>query len=406
MTSPLAIDGGTPVRTTPMPGWPSLTDAEVAAAEHVLRSGRLNYWTGEECRLFETEYAARLGRTHAIALANGTVALELALRAFGIGEGDEVVIPARTFIATASACVAVGATPVIADIDPDTNCVTTATIAAALTPRTRAIIPVHVAGWPCDMPAITALAAKYDLVVIEDCAQAHGARFADREVGSFGHAAAFSFCQDKIITTGGEGGMLLLDDDAAHAHAWSYKDHGKSLAKALDPSSAPGTTAFRWLHDAFGTNWRMTEIQAAIGRVALRNLSSTVETRSCNARHLIAGLDRCPGLSIPVPPPEVIHAWYRVMGRIDAYALADGWTRDRVLEAIAAEGVRVQYGSCAEIYREEAFVRADLGPAEPLPGAVASHESSIAFFVHPTLTACDLDDTARAVRKVMEVATR
>lgn len=402
----LAIDGGPPVRTTPVPGWPALTDTEIAAAERVLRSGKLNYWTGEECRLFEAEYAARLGRTHAISLANGTVALELALRAFGIGAGDEVVVPARTFIATASACIAVGATPVIADIDPDSNCVTPETIAAMLTPRTRAVIPVHVAGWPCDMPAIMVLAAERDLVVIEDCAQAHGARISDREVGSFGHAAAFSFCQDKIITTGGEGGMLLLDDERAYQRAWSYKDHGKSLAKVTDTAAASGANSFRWLHDTFGTNWRMTEMQAAIGRVALGNLDGTLEARSRNAHRLIADLDRCPGLSVPVPPPVATHAWYRVMARIDTTALAHGWTRDRVLQAIAAEGVRVQYGSCAEIYREEAFVSTGLAPTERLPGAMAAHDSSVAFFVHPTLTARDIDDTARAVHKVMEVATQ
>lgn len=401
----LAIDGGTPLRTTAMPGWPVLSDAEIAAAERVLRSGRLNYWTGEECTLFEAEYAARLGRKHAIALANGTLAIELALRAFGIGEGDEVVVPARTFIATASACVAVGATPVIADIDPDTSCVTPETLAAAITARTRALVPVHVAGWPCDMPAIMALAAERDLIVIEDCAQAHGARFADREAGSFGHAAAFSFCQDKIITTGGEGGMLLLDDDEAHSRAWAYKDHGKSLAKAFEPPPPPGTSSFRWLHDSFGTNWRMTEMQAAIGRVALGNLDSTVETRSCNARHLIAGLDRCPGLTVPVPPRDIIHAYYRVMGRVDVSALAEGWTRDRIIAAVTAEGARCFYGACAEIYREGAFTAAGLGPAERLPGAKAADETSIALLVHPTLTARDLDDTARAVRRVMEVAT-
>ncbi|MRS11754.1 MAG: DegT/DnrJ/EryC1/StrS aminotransferase family protein [Actinobacteria bacterium] len=389
-----------------MPRWPSPTEDEVAAVERVLRSGKLNYWTGEECRLFEAEYAARLGRKHAIALANGTVAIELALRAFGVGAGDEVIVPARTFVATASACVAVGATPVTADIDPDTSCVTPDTVAAALTSRTRAIIPVHVAGWPCDMPAIMALAAEHGLLVIEDCAQAHGARFADREVGSFGHAAAFSFCQDKIITTGGEGGVLILDDTDAHARAWAYKDHGKSLAKASAPLPPPGTSSYRWLHDSFGTNWRMTEMQAAMGRVALRNLDATVETRSCNARHLIAALDRVPGLTVPVPPAHVIPAYYRLMGHIDNAALASGWTRDRVLEAIVAEGVSVQYGTCAEIYRESAFADAGLGPAGRLPGAMAAHESSIAFFVHPTLTARDLDDTARATRKVLGVAAR
>ncbi len=399
----LAIDGGTPVRTTPMPGWPAPSDAEIAAVERVLRSGHISYWTGQECRLFEAEYAERLGRAHGISLANGTVALELALRAFGIGPGDEVVVPARTFIATASACVAVGAIPVVADIDPDSNCLTTSTIEAVLTDRTRAVIPVHLAGWPADMPAIMALAEARDLVVIEDCAQAHGARVGGREVGSWGHAAAFSFCQDKIITTGGEGGLLVLDDEDVYERAWAYKDHGKSLDKAMHPETAPGTTAYRWMHDAFGTNWRMTEMQAAIGRVALGELDGWLEKRRRNALRLVSALDRCPSIRFPLPAGDVEHAFYRLMARIDTGALAAGWTRDRVLQAIAAEGVPAIFGSCAEIYREQAFVAAGLGPAERLPGAAAADATSCGFLVHPTMGDAEMDDTAAAVRKVLEV---
>ncbi len=400
----LAIDGGTPVRTTPLPPWPSPTPAEIAAVTRVLESGRINYHTGEEGSRFESEYAERLGRPHAVALANGTLALELALIALDVGEGDEVVVPARTFIATASACVAVGARPVVADIDPDSGCLTPGSVKAVLTERTRAIIPVHLAGWPADMPGLMALAEQRGLVVIEDCAQAHGARIAGRELGSWGHAAAFSFCQDKIMTTGGEGGLLVLDCDGAYERAWAYKDHGKSLAKSRKPRSETGSV-FRWMHDSFGTNWRMTEMQAAIGRVALTELDGWLDARRSNALRLAAALDGCPGLRVPLPSGDASHAFYRLMARVDTGALADGWDRDRILRAIVAEGVPALYGSCAEIYREQAFVDAGFAPPERLPGAKAADESTCGFLVHPTLADSDIDDTAAAVRKVLEVAT-
>jgi hypothetical protein len=410
----LAIDGGTPVRSSPLPRWPDPTQAEIDAAVAVLRSGAINYHTGSEGRTFEAEYASRLGRTHGVALANGTLALELALRAFGIGSGDDVIVPARTFIATASACVAVGARPVVADIDPDSNCLTPRTVAAALTPETRAVIPVHLAGWPADMPGLMELAAARDLVVIEDCAQAHGAAIAGREVGSWGHAAAFSFCQDKIITTGGEGGMLVLDDSEAYERAWAYKDHGKSLAKlegredaVAHGDQAPGHgPVFRWVHDSFGTNWRLSEIQSAIGRVALRELDGWVARRRANAARLAGALTDVPGIRIPLPSGGVQHAYYRLMGRVDTDALAPGWTRDRMIAAIAAEGVPCFFGTCAEIYRERAFADAGFAPAERLPGARTADAESIAFLVHSTLEAADIDDTAAAVAKVMAVAHR
>jgi dTDP-4-amino-4,6-dideoxygalactose transaminase len=249
--------------------WPHHEPDELEAVTRVLASGRTNYWTGSEAREFEREYAAALGRRHAIALHNGTLALELALHAFGIGPDDEVITTARTFIASASAAVMRGATPVIADVDRDSGNLTAETAAACITPRTRAIIPVHLGGWPVDMPALMDLARQHGLVVIEDCAQAHGASIDGRPVGAFGDAAAFSFCQDKILTTGGEGGLLALDDEGAWRRSWAFKDHGKSYEAVYEREHPNG---FRWLHESFGTNWRMLEVQAAIGRLQLRKL--------------------------------------------------------------------------------------------------------------------------------------
>ncbi len=215
----LALEDGQPIRTAPFPTWPHFDPDEIATAARVLQSGKVNYWTGEEGRRFEDEFAAQAGCKYGIAVANGTVALELALHALGIGPGDEVIVPSRTFIASASSVVMRGAKPVLADVDPNSQNLTVATIRPLLTTRTRAVIAVHLAGWPCDMDLIAELAHGHGLKVIEDCAQCHGATYKGRPVGSLGDVGAFSFCQDKIMTTGGEGGMVTTNEKAGHSAA-------------------------------------------------------------------------------------------------------------------------------------------------------------------------------------------
>jgi dTDP-4-amino-4,6-dideoxygalactose transaminase len=379
-------------------------EEEVAAAAKVLRSNKINYWTGEECRRFEEHYATATGRAYGLAVANGTLALELALRAFDVGCGDEVVVPARTFMATASSVVAVGAVPVVADVDRDSGNITQDTVLAALTPRTRAVIPVHVGGWPVDMDALTALAIRRDLIVIEDCAQAHGATYRGRPVGNVGsHAGAFSFCQDKVLPLG-EGGMLVLDDEAAFRRAWAYRDHGKSYEKVQELAHTSRSGTFEWLIDSFGSNWRMPELTGAIGRVGLSKLPAWHELRTRNANLLANGLATTPGLRVPLPAANISHAFYRLYAYVVPELLKPGWTRDRVLEAILAEGVACQYGTCAEIYREKAFTDAGFAPPAPLTCAHEIHETVLAFFVHPTLEEADMLDTVAAVNKVMKAA--
>lgn len=407
MARTLAIDGGAPLRSEPMPPWPAPGKAEVAAVAEVVRSGRLNYWVGEHGRAFEREYAAHTGRAHAVAVANGTLALELALRAFRVGPGDEVIVPARTFIATASAVVAVGARPVVADIDRHSGTLTAASVEAVLSPRTRAVVPVHLGGWPVEMGPLVEMATGRGLVVIEDCAQAHGARYRGRPAGNLGsHAAAFSFCQDKIVPAG-EGGMLVLDDDEAFERAWAYKDHGKSLRRLREnPADDDGGVTFRWLVDSFGSNWRLAETSSALGRLGLAALPEWHAARVSNALRLAEGLAGVAGLRVPLPGPETEHAFYRLYAFVEPEALRAGWDRARIARAILAEGIPIQYGTCAEIYREAAFADAGLAPARRLPGAARAHETSLAYFVHPTLGAADIDDTIAATRAVMEVAAR
>jgi len=383
--------------------WPHFEEDEIEAAVRVLRSGKVNYWTGEEGRLFEKEFAAFAGCEYAVAVANGSVALELALYALGIGEGDEVVVTSRTFVASASSVVLRGAKPVFADVDPNSQNITAETIRAVLTPRTKAIIAVHLAGWPCEMDEIVALARERGLWVIEDCAQAHGATYKGRPVGCLGHVAAWSFCQDKIITTGGEGGMLTTNDYALWEKAWSYKDHGKSYEAVYHRQHPPG---FRWLHESFGTNWRMTEMQSAIGRVALRKVPHWVAVRRRHAEILTERFLQTPGLRVTVPPDHIGHAYYRYYVFVRPEALKPDWSRDRIMVELNQQDIPCNVGSCSEVYLEKSFERAGLQPPQRLPVAKQLGETSLAFLVHPTLSEEDMQDIADAVAKVMHKACR
>lgn len=384
----------------PFAAWPCFEEDEIEAATAVLRSGKVNYWTGEEGRRFEREFARSVGTEHAICVANGTVALELALYALGVGRGDEVITSSRTFIASASCAVMRGARPVCVDVDPESQNITAETIRRAITPRTKAIIAVHLAGWPCDMDSILDLAAEYDLRVIEDCAQAQGAMYKGRPVGSFGDAAAFSFCQDKIMTTAGEGGMLVTNSRNIWERAWSFKDHGKSHDATYNCEHPPG---FRWLHESFGTNWRMTEIQAAIGRVALKKVPRWIEIRRRRAAILTSRFSLLPGLRVPQPPDDFRHVYYKYYAFVRPEALRLGWDRDTVMQAIVAEGVPCFVGSCSEIYLEKAFVTRRR-PGR-MPSAKQLGETSLMFLVHPTLADEHIAMTSQAVEKVMAKAT-
>jgi len=385
----------------PFAPWPYFETDEIEAAAAVLRSGKVNYWTGQEGRLFESEFARSVGTKYGVCVANGTVALELALQALGIGRGDEVITTCRTFIASVSCIVMRGARPVCVDVDPDSQNITAETIRRAITPRTKAIIAVHLAGWPCDMDEILQLAAEYGLRVIEDCAQAQGAMYKGRPVGSLGDVAAFSFCQDKIMTTAGEGGMLTTNDAEVWERAWSFKDHGKSYDAVYNREHGEG---FRWLHESFGTNWRMTEIQAAVGRVALTKVSRWVETRRRHARTLTSALSGLPGLRIPETPDSIRHAYYKYYAFIRPEMLKDGWDRDAMMQAIEAEGIPCFVGSCSEIYLEKAFVARRKHTR--LPVAKLLGETSLMFLVHPTLSDQQIAATCQAIERVIARAVK
>jgi dTDP-4-amino-4,6-dideoxygalactose transaminase len=401
---------------TPFAPWPSFSIEEADAVHRVVMSNKVNYWTGIETREFEKEFAAWSETRYAVALANGTLALDVALKALGVGPGDEVVVTPRTFIASISCVVNAGAVPVFADVEPDSGNISARTIEAALTPRTKAVLCVHLAGWPCDMDPIMALAAQHDLKVIEDCAQSHGARYKGRPVGSIGHVGAWSFCQDKIMTTGGEGGMVTTNDEALWRAMWSFKDHGKSYEAVYERQHPPG---FRWLHESFGTNWRMLEMQAVIGRIQLQRMADWTSKRQTNAQLLTQALLPFSGEQGVVHLPTFmcascpdacgaagcVHAQYKFYAYVRPERLSAGWTRDRIIESINSQGVPCYHGSCSEVYLEKAFDGTGWRPEVRLPVTKVLGETSLMFLVHPTLTEAEIAKTCKAIRSVMVEAS-
>ena len=378
--------------------WPSFTQEEADAVSQVLLSNKVNYWTGQECREFEKEFAQFAGTQYAVALANGTVALDVALKALGVGAGDDVIVTSRTFLASASSIVTAGANPIFADVEIDSQNISRRTIEAVLTPNTKAIICVHLAGWMCDMDPIMQLASDKGLYVIEDCAQAHGAKYKGKSAGSIGHVAAWSFCQDKIMTTGGEGGMVTTNDETLWKKMWSYKDHGKNFDSIYNKQHPPG---FRWLHDSFGTNWRMMEMQAVIGRIQLKKMSEWTAQRNANMEKIYAAFADSPYFTVHRPSDDYVHAAYKCYVQVNTDALPEGWSRDRIMTEINAEGVPCFSGSCSEVYLEHAFDDTPWRPKERLKNAQKLGETSLMFLVHPTLTENNIQTTKDVIQQVI-----
>ncbi len=382
---------------TNFPPWPSFTVEEADAIHRVLLSNKVNYWTGTETRKFEQEFATFADCEYAVALANGTLALDLALQALGIGPGDEVIVTPRTFIASISSVVTAGAKPVFADVDRDSQNISASTIEAVITPATRAIVVVHLAGMPADMDPIMELAKSRNIRVIEDCAQAHGARYKGRSVGSMGDIAAWSFCQDKIMTTGGEGGMVTTNDRELWSRMWSYKDHGKSWEAVYERDHPPG---YRWLHDSFGTNWRMTEIQGVLGRIQLGRMPQWQAARLANAERIWDTCRKIEWLRVPEVAKHIVHGAYKAYAFVRPEKLPPPWNRDAVINALNEQGVPVFSGSCSEVYLEKAFDSTGLRPANRLPVARELGETSLMFLVHPTLEKAHIDKTCSALESL------
>lgn len=378
--------------------WPSFTQQEADAVSQVLLSNKVNYWTGQECREFEKEFAQFAQTQYAVALTNGTVALDVALKALNIGAGDDVIVTSRTFLASASSIVTAGANPIFADVEIDSQNISARTIETVLTPNTKAIICVHLAGWMCDMDPIMQLAKEKGLYVIEDCAQAHGAMYKGKSAGSIGHIGAWSFCQDKIMTTGGEGGMVTTNDEQLWKKMWSYKDHGKNFDSIYNKQHPPG---FRWLHDSFGTNWRMMEMQAVIGRIQLKMMPEWTAKRMANMEKIYAAFADSPYFSVHRPSDEYVHAAYKCYVQVNIDQLPEGWSRDRIMAEMNALGVPCFSGSCSEVYLEHAFDGTAWRPTQRLQNAQKLGETSLMFLVHPTLTENNIQTTESAIQQII-----
>jgi len=373
--------------------WPMFSDEEVDAVRDVLLSNKVNYWAGDECKKFEREFSKFSGSEYAIALGNGTLALDVAFKALNIGNGDEVVVTSRTFIASISSIVNSGATPIFSDVDLASQNITLESIRSVVTDKTRAIVCVHLAGWPCDMDEIMAIANEHDLYVVEDCAQAHGAKYKGKPVGSIGHIGCWSFCQDKIMTTGGEGGMATTNDKSLWRKMWAYKDHGKSYEAVYEREHPKG---FRWLHESFGTNWRMTEMQAAIGRIQLKRMTDWHKKRLSNANSIWSAAKQCKGLRVPNIPDHIEHAAYKCY----VFVNGDVELRDKIIKEINEKGVPCYSGSCSEVYLEKAFENTGFRPKERLSNAKKLGETSLMFLVHPTLTEEEIQKTCDVLTEV------
>ena len=388
---------------TPFSPWPSFTQEEADAVSRVILSNKVNYWTGTEGREFEKEFAAWADSKYAVALGNGTLALDIALKALGVGQDDEVITTPRTFLASASSIVTAGAAPVFADVDLNSQAITAESIKAVLTPKTKAVIVVHLAGMPAEMDEIMALSAEHGFYVIEDCAQAHGAKYKGKSVGSIGHIGAWSFCQDKIMTTGGEGGMVTTNSKELWSKMWSYKDHGKSFDAIYNREHPPG---FRWLHESFGTNWRMTEMQAAIGRIQLTRMHDWTAKRRAYGAELDKVSSKFNCIRIVKVPDYIEHAEYKHYMFVKPEQLAEGWDRDRIVNEIVEQGVPCFQGSCSEVYLEKAFDNTPWRPEKRLLNAVELGETSIMFLVHPTLTNDEITKTVKVMKEVFELASK
>ena len=391
--------------------WPSFTQHEADTVRDIVLSNKVNYWTGTECREFEKEFAEYTDCSHAIALSNGTVALDLAFHGLGVQPGDEIIVTSRTFLASVSSIVNAGASPVFIDVSPDTQNITPGNISKAITSKTKAIVCVHLAGWPCEMDEIMTIAAQHDIFVVEDCAQAHGAKYKGQPVGSIGHVGCWSFCQDKIMTTGGEGGMVTTNDEALWKKMWAFKDHGKSYDAIYHKEHLPG---FRWLHESFGTNWRMTEMQGAIGRIQLTRMADWTAKRNNNQNAIWNTAKKLNGLRVPQfkcascpgcdESNKCIHAAYKSYVFVEPDKLNEDWNRDRIIDAIVEKGVPCFSGSCSEVYLEKAFDNTNFRPKERLSVAKELGETSLMFLVHPTLTQDEIDLTCNVLKEVMYLA--
>jgi perosamine synthetase len=374
-------------RRKPFPTWPQLGSEEALAATDVILSNQLSQHAGDHVATFETAFAAWHSASHAAAVSNGTSALHLALAALGIGPGDEVLVPAYTFVGSATPVVYLGATPIFVDIEADTYCMDPVDAAAKVTSRTKAIVAVHLNGYPAPLDEMTALARRFELKLVEDAAQAHGAQHDDRFVGTIGDVGCFSFWQDKTMTTGGEGGAVVTDDEELAHRVRRLRDHG------LHPTGRPGLHH----HAEVGFNYRLTSVQAVIGTVQLRRLGEFVAARRRNADLLTEALHALPGVAVPTVVPGGRPAPWKYTCRLTVDPARLELTT--FLSALQAAGIPAQRRYPVPLTRQPIFRQSPT--RETCPNADLCARTAFSLPVHPAVGADDLRHCVDVVTRVL-----
>ena len=362
----------------------------------ILKSGKVNYWTGNQGKIFEKEFSKYIGNKYSVAVTNGSVALEIALKALNLNKNDQVIVTPRSFIISASCVINCGLKPVFADVDHNGN-LSMEGIKKVYSNKIKAIIVVHLNGMPCELDSIIKFSKKFKIKIIEDCSQAHGAKYNKRSVGSFGDISTWSFCQDKIITTGGEGGMISTNDKKLWEKCWSHKDHGKDYYSVFYKKHKLG---FKWLHENYGTNHRMTEFQAAIGRYQLKYLDSQIKKRNQIAKKVIKSLSLFWDKYNLIEKPNFdlnlnIHAFYR----LNFFINIKRKDKLKLLKSLQSKNVNCNEGPCPEIYKEKVFKKLNVYPNTKLINAIKLGRKSFVYHINPFISYNKLNSDIKILKQ-------
>ncbi len=366
-----------------MKNWPHFTKKEINSVIQVLKSGKVNYLNGNEGLKFEKNFSKFTNSKYSIAVSNGTNALELALKAIDLKFGDEVIVTSKSFIASASCVVALGAVPIFADVEINSQNISLDSIRQLINKKTKAIICVHIGGWPCDILKLLKICKIYKIKLIEDCSQAHGAKVNNKSVGSFGDFGTWSFCNDKIISTGGEGGMITTNSYKNYQKIWSLKDHGKNIKKYLNIKN---NYSFRYIHDSFGSNFRLTEMQSSIGNAQLLYIKERVKLRQRNANQYIKNFKNCKFIITPIIPKNITHSFYRLYLRFNFKFIKKNWNKNKIINKLNKLGFECSEGACSEIYNEKCFRNSKFKVKKSLKNCVELSKSSFALKVDHTIS--------------------
>jgi dTDP-4-amino-4,6-dideoxygalactose transaminase len=360
------------------------SNKQIDSVIKVLKKNKTNYWTGSEGRKFEKEFSNYHNTKYSVTVSNGSIALEIALKALNLKKNTKVIVTPRSFVISASCVVNLGLKPTFADVDNNGN-LSIDGIEKVFDKNVKAIIVVHLNGLPCDLDPILKFVKKKKIYLIEDCSQAHGAVYKNKRVGSFGHISTWSFCQDKIISTGGEGGMISTNNKKLWLKCWSIKDHGKNYKSVFYKKHKTG---FKWLHDEIGSNYRLTEMQAAIGRVQLRSLNKLIKKRNLIAKLYLHELKdfytkfnilKKPNFLYIKKNTSIKHAYYRLNFFINKNKIK----QTKLIEQLNDNNISCGVGSCPEIYREKVFKKLKSFSQSRLPNAKLLGETSITFPINP-----------------------